>query len=421
MEHARSIFSQKLDRVAFTAYFLGAVVPLVALAVVVERFVLREITDRLATLGLLAAVCSIAVLSLASFLTLRRTTRRSLERIDRDNGRLATLLEVAESLAAAQHGSDAARTAARCALGLTGSRACYVLGRGEPGAAPTRLAAVGENAEKLEQELVEPLVGLANLVLSNGRPALRGPEQDCSAMAATPLPGEAAPAGVIVAVAHEGTGAFQPDQVNALATLGGFAAVALRNAELKDAQRNFFTHVTDMLVAALDSHLGYHTGHGARVAHQANRVGRKLGLDDHRLERLHFGALLHDVGMLKLERHLQIDPKSAAKHTVLGARMLGRIQLWRDLAPIVQHHHEWWDGSGYPDGLSGTAIPLESRIVALCEVFDTITSASSYKEPLAFDGAVTEIESGAGTQFDPEVVSAFVELVREGVLGPDSD
>jgi putative nucleotidyltransferase with HDIG domain len=143
-----------------------------------------------------------------------------------------------------------------------------------------------------------------------------------------------------------------------------------------------------------------------------------MGLEEHRMERLHFAALLHDIGLLKLDRKLQIDPRTASAHAALGARMLGRIRLWQDLAPIVQHHHEWWDGGGYPDGISADAIPLEARIIAVCDVFDTITSSTSYKEAQPFQQAVHEIEAHAGRQFDPKVVGTFLALVREGHIEP---
>jgi hypothetical protein len=413
-----SIFSQKLDRVAFTAYFLGAVVPLVALGFVIEKFVFPVAADRYVTLGLVGLLTSIAVLSLGSFLVLRRTTRQSIERIDDDNRRLSALLGISNSLATVEYGNFAAETAARTALELAGARASFVLTRGEPGAAPARIASSGEDVAKLEQRLEEPLVKLANLVMSEGRPAVHGPAGTTPAMTAIPLPGEATPAGALVAVADDRRATFEPEEIDALTMLAGLTAVALRNADLRDAQRNFFTHVTDMLVSALDSHLGYHDGHGTRVAQYANRIGRCMGFDDHRLERLHFAALLHDIGMLKLNRKQQTNRRECAKHTLLGARLLARIRLWEHLAPLVQHHHEWWDGSGYPDGLSGNAIPLESRVIAVCEAFDAITSSTSYKEAMSFDLAVHEIESGAGTQFDPDVVSSFLEVVRSGAISP---
>ena len=416
-----SIFSEKLDRSAFTAYFLGAVAPLVALAVVVERFVLPRLHDRLALVSLVGAVVSIAVLSLASFLTLRATTRRSLATMARDNQRLGSLLQVSGSLSRAEHAEMAGLSACVCAVDLTGARAAWVILRGEPGQPPHVQGAAGRDAEKLHQSLRERIDELANLVMSQGRPGVQGalevPTAEGSIVfsaAAAPVPGEAAPLGALVAVRCDPAVSFGTEELQALATLGGLAAVALHNAELKDTQRNFFTHVTDILVHALDAHLNYHSGHGERVAQYANRLGRELGLEEHRLQRLHFASLLHDIGMLKLDRNQQMNPRSCARHTVLGFRMLDRIRLWKDIAPVVHHHHEWWDGSGYPEGLSGEAIPLEARIVALADALDSITSETSYKPARPMDEAIHELRSGAGTQFDPTVVSAFERLVAAG-------
>jgi len=416
-----SIFSHKLDRAAFTAYFLGAVVPLVALVVVVDRFVMPALGDRLARLGLRGAVGSIAVLSFASFLTLRRTTSRSLATMERDNRRLGSLLQVSASLSTAEHAGMAAHSAAVCALDLAGARAAIVVARGEPGQPLHLVESAGEDAAKLHEALHERLSELANLVMSEGRPAILGPaeapeEGPSFSAAAAPLPGEAAPLGALVVVRCDPAEPFEARELDALATLAGLAAVALHSAELKDAQRNFFTHVTDILVHALDAHLNYHSGHGQRVAQYANRIGRELGLDDHRLQRLHFAALLHDIGMLKLDRNQEMTARSCTRHTVLGFRMLDRIRVWKDIAPVVHHHHEWWDGSGYPDGLSGEAIPLEARVVALADAFDSMTSRTSYKIPRSVDDAIGEIRSGAGTQFDPTVVGAFERLVAAGEI-----
>jgi len=419
-----SLFSQSLDRRAFTAYLLGAVVPLLALAVVVQRFVLPELRDRLAVAGLLGTVLSIAVLSLASFLTLRATTRRSLAELDRHNQRLASLLKVAGSLSRAEHAGMTALSASVCAIDLTGAAAAWVIQRGEPGQPPHLLDSAGEGAAKLHEALRERLDELANLVMSEGRPGVQAPEGIATGdgelrfcAAAAPLPGQGAPIGALVAV-RTGSAAesFGAPELDALATLAGLTAVSLHNADLRDAQRNFFTHVTDILVHALDSHLNYHGGHAHRVAQYANRLGREVGLEDHRLQRLHFSALLHDIGMLKLDRTQQMNARACAKHPVLGFRMLDRIRLWKEIAPVVHHHHEWWDGSGYPEALSGEAIPLEARIVALVDAFDTMTSLTSYKPPRELEDATRELESGAGTQFDPALVSTFRRLVDAGEI-----
>jgi HD-GYP domain-containing protein (c-di-GMP phosphodiesterase class II) len=150
-------------------------------------------------------------------------------------------------------------------------------------------------------------------------------------------------------------------------------------------------------------------------------MGRSLGLDEAQLERLHFAALLHDLGMLKIDPRRIGDPGIHRLHASLGARMLSRIKLWEDLGPMVLHHHERWDGAGYPEGLAGDDIPLESRIIALADTFDSMTSASSYREPRDFDDALAQVESCAGSQFDPRVASAFLELVEQGVIPREVD
>jgi HD-GYP domain-containing protein (c-di-GMP phosphodiesterase class II) len=145
-------------------------------------------------------------------------------------------------------------------------------------------------------------------------------------------------------------------------------------------------------------------------------VARELGFEGERLERLHFAGLLHDVGMLKI-RHTRAQGRAAYRqHPLLGYRMLKPIRLWEDLAPIVLHHHEWFNGQGYPEGLAGEAIPLESRIIAAAEAFDSMTSCKTYREPLSFEEALSEIREGAGTQFDPTVARLFVELAQRGVI-----
>ena len=337
--------------------------------------------------------------------------------MDRDNHRLAALLAVSSSLSATEHGRDAAVTAVRSALAIAEARAAYVLTPGDRGGAPALLVSAGDDAEKLHETHGAAIGEAAELVLRGGRPVLAGAGAGLSACAAVPLPGDPAPLGALLVIHDEPDRDFDAAQVDALSTLAGFTAVALRNAELHESQRNFFTHVTDILVTALDSHLGYHSGHGVHVAAAANRLGRALGFDAKRLQRLHFAALLHDIGMLKLDSSLQHDSKLCAKHTLLGSRMLGRIRLWQEIAPIVHHHHEWFDGRGYPDGIAGEAIPLESRIIALCDAFDSMTSATSYKPARPLATVVRELEAFAGTQFDPDLVERFVAMIHAGELG----
>jgi HD-GYP domain-containing protein (c-di-GMP phosphodiesterase class II) len=105
-------------------------------------------------------------------------------------------------------------------------------------------------------------------------------------------------------------------------------------------------------------------------------------------------------------------------HTEIGARILNHYELFRDGARIVLHHHERWDGKGYPAGLAGTAIPLGSRIVAVADAFDAMTSNRPYRDALAVSEAIDRLRDGAGSQWDPDCVDVFNRLVLEGGLGP---
>ena len=115
-------------------------------------------------------------------------------------------------------------------------------------------------------------------------------------------------------------------------------------------------------------------------------------------------------------RSPQRDPAHFQKHPLAGARMLTPIRRWKDAAPIVLHHHEHYDGSGYPFGLVGDAIPLESRIILVADAFDAMTRDDSNRRGRPLPEALEELRSGMGTQFDPDVVSAFLDLHQRGEL-----
>lgn len=412
----KQLFSSALDRGAFSVYFLGAVVPLLALAVVVNRFALPTMQDRTSEIALVVLVAFMAILSLGAFLTLRHMTRAALARMDRDNERLDNLLESSSALSATQDVTAALTTAAGRARELSGAPAAFVFLKGDEDAGPSLTETAGPDAEALYTRHAGAVEELVHAAVSDGRPAVRAADGGGLAAAAVPLPGEGATVGALVVLKTSDHAHFEAGEIDALATLAGLAGVAFRNADLRDAQRNFFSHVTDMLVTALDVHLGFHRGHGQRVAQLSNRLGRAVGLDEDALHRLHFAALLHDIGMLKLDPDQQMTRATCDKHCALGSRMLARIRLWKDIAPVVYHHHEWFDGSGYPDGIAGDSIPLESRIISVCDAVDSMTSDASYRSPLSLEDALVELARCSGTQFDPELVTAFTRLAQDGMI-----
>ena len=409
------IFSGELDRAAFIVYFLGAVVPLIGFGLVVDQFALPNLEDHEYELALIAGLVATGALTFGAFLALRRLIHAALSRMKRDNDRLAGLLEWSNALGDTEHVTDVLASATARAKELEEADAGYAFLKSDSDGLPALAQSTGPEAERLYTAHAGALEEIVRCSVESGRPAMRVSLTGDMAAAAVPLPANSVGQGAIAVLRH-GSKPFDAGELGALATLASMSAVALHNADLRESQRNFFSHVTDMLVTAVDNHLGFHRGHGQRVAQFANRLGRRIGLCDEELSRLHFAALLHDVGMLKIDASQPMTRDACQKHCVFGHRMLSRIRLWRDLAPIVYHHHEWFDGHGYPDGLKGDAIPRDSRIISICDAVDSMTSAESYRTPRDLDAALAELERCAGGQFDPELVALFAELARDGLI-----
>jgi putative nucleotidyltransferase with HDIG domain len=159
-------------------------------------------------------------------------------------------------------------------------------------------------------------------------------------------------------------------------------------------------------------------GHAQRVTELALRLAAAVGAGPARLEAIRAGGPLHDVGKLELDPAIlrkpgALDERELAairRHPVLGARMLRGIRSLRGALDCVLHHHERWDGTGYPDGLGGNEIPFEARILAVADAYDAMTSDRPYRAALTDEEARAEVARCAGTQFDPAIAEAFLDL-----------
>ena len=219
--------------------------------------------------------------------------------------------------------------------------------------------------------------------------------------------------GVLELVNKRDGAPFEEQDLNILFNLADQAAISIDHARLRDAQNNYFSHVIEILIGAMDTHVPVKRGHARRVARYANLVGRGLALDEDELKTLYFASLLHDIGLLKMDALGEWTRERIELHPVLGYELIKDIVIWKELAPLILHHHERWDGRGYPEKLSGTAIPLGARIIGACEAFDIITSQLSYKSPLPYEMALREMDAHSATQFDPEVVAAIKNHIEE--------
>jgi HD-GYP domain-containing protein (c-di-GMP phosphodiesterase class II) len=164
-------------------------------------------------------------------------------------------------------------------------------------------------------------------------------------------------------------------------------------------------------------------GHGARVAALAEPVAVRLGWSDESIACLRFGAPLHDVGKITVRRDvlckegpLTISELTEIRsHPTSGATLVAPLRFARRALPYILFHHERWDGSGYPSGLQGRAIPIEGRLLAVADAFDAMTSVRSYRYAFSAERALAEIALCAGTQFDPTVAEAFLDVWAERV------
>ena len=164
----------------------------------------------------------------------------------------------------------------------------------------------------------------------------------------------------------------------------------------------------------------YTRGHSDRVSEFSVLIGKKLGLPEEQLKILRIGGLFHDIGkigipdsILQKDTKLTDDEYSEIKnHPSIGAHILGAASIFKDIIPIVKHHHERYDGRGYPSGLAGENIPYLARIAAVADTFDAMTSKRSYRDALDLQYVKDEFERCKGTQFDPQIAEVFIDILN---------
>jgi putative nucleotidyltransferase with HDIG domain len=173
-----------------------------------------------------------------------------------------------------------------------------------------------------------------------------------------------------------------------------------------------------VLAAAIDARDRVTGSHAMRLPKMAETLARAVGLDDEAVDVIRRGALLHDVGkigipdriLLKVGALTDEEMGQMRRHPVLGAALVSQVPGLRSSMPIIRHHHERWDGGGYPDKLAGEAIPLGARILSIVDTYDAITSPRRYRAPQSPAAACAELRECAGKQFDPRLVELFLEV-----------
>jgi len=220
------------------------------------------------------------------------------------------------------------------------------------------------------------------------------------------------------------TGHFTEDDVELLFALAAQVAIAIDNARLFAELRRTFLETAEALAEAIDLRDPYTGGHTRRVVRYSLATARRLGVGGPDRETLRFSAILHDIGKIGVEDDILRKPGKLTEeemaqmreHPDRGCAILSHIDFFHEAMPGLRSHHERHDGKGYPDRLTGEAIPLLARIIAVADTFDAMTSDRPYRKGLPHEVALEEIRRCAGSQFDPEVAEAFLAAYEAGEI-----
>ena len=218
--------------------------------------------------------------------------------------------------------------------------------------------------------------------------------------------------------------AFTPEDLSTLEKLTCQIGVALENARLITNLEELFIGTVKSLSSAIDAKSRWTAGHSERVTRYAMQIGKEIGLSEKELKNLELAGLLHDIGKIgtieavldKAGKLTNDEIKLIRQHTIKGAEILSPIKQLKEIIPAVKYHQEFYDGSGYPDGLKGEAIPLFARIIGAADAVDAMSADRPYRKGKSMDVVVEELKRCSGTQFDPKVADVFVKMAEGGKL-----
>lgn len=224
----------------------------------------------------------------------------------------------------------------------------------------------------------------------------------------------------VVVVADKQFGPFTDEDANLLLGVGNHATIAIENRRLRHDIEDAYNGILSLICDAIEAKDAYTRGHCDEVSLFALAIARKLELSDAEQENVFKSGLLHDVGKIAISDGILLKPGTLLPaerevietHAVVGAHLIQNVPHLQPLVEIVLHHHERYDGKGYPQHLAGQDIPLLSRVLAVADVYSTMLADRPYRRARSIEEAQQELEHGAGTQFDPNVVKLFLEILN---------
>lgn len=214
---------------------------------------------------------------------------------------------------------------------------------------------------------------------------------------------------------------YTSEDLNLLGMFGNEAAIAFSNAIAYDNLKKTYLGTIEAFAKAIEAKDIYTRGHSERVLKISMAIAAEMGLTREQMNVLHYASILHDVGKIAIEDRILNKPgrldheeyELVKQHPIIGANIVSTVSFLNEAIEVVRHHHERFDGTGYPAGLKGDKIPVLSRIISVADAFDAITSNRLYREALRHEHALEEIRNSSHSQFDPEVVEAFISAYQK--------
>lgn len=222
---------------------------------------------------------------------------------------------------------------------------------------------------------------------------------------------------------HDGS-PFTNEELEMLSTIATQASIAIKNATLYDEQQQTYLNTIQALVSAIETSDSYTRGHSERVTYYSLELGKRLGLSADRLQLLERAAILHDIGKIGVDLSLlhkqgKLSPddiRELQQHPSIGMHILEPIEFLKEVRICIGQHHERYDGLGYPNRINKDQLLFESRILTVTDAFDAMTTNRPYRKGLSLDSAIQELRDNSGTQFDPEIIEPFIELIEDGII-----
>lgn len=399
---------------------------IIVLFAAVVRYSFEPVADYLNFLPVISywmIIAIVLILSLVGLYLSRRLTKQILRIIEDYSTRLGRILNITSDLREELYGDILLDKIMDYAISITRAKAGSLLLLNEEKDLTFKIVR-GEKNDSLIGTSIKKGKGIAGWVAEQGQTLrLNNGESDprfsreidkitmspASSILCVPLKTQDGVIGVLELIRDKYNFRERDEEISIY--LAEQAALSIIKAQFYEDQKNFEIHLTDMLIDAIDFHIEEKIGHARRVAIYSNIIAKALNLSEEEKKNIYFASLLHDVGFLKIKADDSFKKDVILQHPGIGYEMINPINLYAPTARMILHHHERYDGFGYPAQLAGEAIPLGARIIAITEAFDVMIANISYRVPLSFEESKEELTKNAETQFDPGLVTLFLKHI----------